>query len=147
MGMASRRGIAVLISLVRLVFPLWVGIRSTFLGVAHAGLVADGAHDLNLSPLLIHGIAHGLAVDGKTLVLLGIGLIPGLKGAIQLGGIDAHQALADGVERRGDELACLVATAKPLEAFLAELIDPLLDALVAAHAGKDGGGRQGEKCR
>lgn len=89
--------------------------------------MADGAHDLNLSTLLIHGIAHGLAVDGKTLVLLGIGLIPGLKGAIQLGGIDAHQALADGVERRGDELACLIATAKPLEAFLAELIDPLLD--------------------
>lgn len=115
------------------------------MGVAHAGLVADGAHDLNLSTLLVHGIAHGLAVDGKTLVLLGIGLIPGLKGAIQLGGIDAHQALADGVERRGDELACLIATAKPLEAFLAELIDPLLDALVAAHAGKDGGGGQGEK--
>jgi hypothetical protein len=46
------------------------------LGVTGFGLMADGAHDMGLIALIVNGIAHGLTVDGQTLVLLTVGFVP-----------------------------------------------------------------------
>jgi hypothetical protein len=57
--------------------------------------MADDAENMGLMSLIIDGVAHGLAVDGQTFVLLSIGLVPTLQGLVQLYGIDANQDLAD----------------------------------------------------
>ena len=63
--MASSRGAAVLISLVRLTTSLDTAIVPTFfLGVAGLGLMPDGAHDVDLMAVLVDGVAHGFPVNG-----------------------------------------------------------------------------------
>lgn len=106
--------------------------------------MAYGTHDLYLMSIFSQRISHGLAVHAEALVLLGIGFVPGPKGAIELCGINAHQAVADDGSSGSDKLSLGIAAAKTLEASLAEAIDPLLDRLVTAHAGKNSTRRQGE---
>lgn len=106
--------------------------------------MADGTHDVHLMPVFPQRISHGLAVNGEALVLLGIGFVPGPKGAIQFCGIDPHEAVADDGSPGSDKLSLGITAAKTLEASLAEAIDPLLDRLVTAHAGKNSTRRQGE---
>src|SRR5205807_6407362 len=60
-----------------------------FLSVASFGLMTDDAHNMSLLALLIQGVAHGLAVDGQTLIPCAIAFVPALQGAIQIGGRDA----------------------------------------------------------
>src|SRR2546429_8533031 len=60
--------------------------RSLFLSVASFGLMTDDAHNMSLLALLIQGVAHGLAVDGQTLIPCAIAFVPALQGAIQIGG-------------------------------------------------------------
>jgi len=73
----SSRGIAVLISFVRLTSSRpSTGRRPLFLGVADLGLVTDDAHHMRLVTLRVEGIAHRFAVQGQTFVFPGVGLIP-----------------------------------------------------------------------
>ena len=39
------------------------------MGVAAIGLMADGAHDVDLIALIIEGITHRLAIDSQSLVI------------------------------------------------------------------------------
>src|SRR2546429_5201623 len=50
--------------------------------------MTDDAHNMSLLALLIQGVAHGLAVDGQTLIPCAIAFVPALRGAIQIGGRD-----------------------------------------------------------
>ena len=57
--------------------------------------MTDDAENMGLMPLLIDGVAHGFAVDGKTFVFLSIGFIPTLQGSVELYWIDANQDITD----------------------------------------------------
>src|SRR2546430_15828586 len=72
-------------------FPYTTLFRSCplFLSVASFGLMTDDAHNMSLLALLIQGVAHGLAVDGQTLIPCAIAFVPALQGAIQIGGREA----------------------------------------------------------
>lgn len=65
--------------------------------VGGLGAVADGAQDVGLAGavlILVDGVAQGLAVDGQDLVVGAVGIVPALQGAVELGGVDAHEHLA-----------------------------------------------------
>ncbi len=47
--------------------------------------MSNDAHHMRLLALLIQGVAHGLAIDGQTLISCAIAFIPALQGAIQIG--------------------------------------------------------------
>jgi len=48
------------------------------LGVAVLALVADGADDVSLMALIVDGGAHGFTINGQTLIVLRIGVVPAL---------------------------------------------------------------------
>ena len=91
------------------------------MGVRGAGTLADGARDVGLKAVpavggagrglfvRLHGVAHGLAVDGDGVVVGAVVGVEALQGAVELVGVDAHQNVAD------DELAghLVVAAAAP----------------------------------
>ena len=96
--------------------------------------MADDAENMGLMPLIIDGIAHGLAVDGKTFVFLSVGFIPTLQGAVELSGIDANQDIANN-RFTWDEVTALVKTAaEALSGIFAEAFGPIGDGAVSAHA-------------
>ena len=51
-----------------------------FLGVALLAPMPYGTHDVGLTPGLIDGISHGLAIDGQTLIKRTVVCIPALQG-------------------------------------------------------------------
>ena len=48
------------------------------MGVAGLALMTDCAHDVGLMALIVDGVAHRFSINGETLVLLTIGLVPAL---------------------------------------------------------------------
>ena len=73
-------------------------------------MVADQAQDMGLMPLIIDGVAHGLAVDGKTFILLGIGLVPVVQSSVQMDWIYPDQNITDDVFT-GDNVSVVGITA------------------------------------
>src|SRR3990167_7254248 len=99
--------------------------------------MADHAHDMGLMTVGIQGVAHRLTVDGKTGVVLAIGLIPASKGAVEIGRIDSNENIADD-RFAGHQVAPVDPTAtKPLSGLGAEALGPVSNRLVAAHATQD----------
>jgi hypothetical protein len=94
MSIASRRGMAVLISLVRLTSSSSTRENPTFLGVAGLRLMTDDTHDVGLA-LIIDGITHGLAVYGKTFIFLSIDFIPSRECPVQMDRIDTDEDITD----------------------------------------------------
>ena len=87
--------------------------------------MTDHAHDVGLKTFFINGISHGLAVYGQTLILLAIGLVPALKGAVQMRRINADQDIANDGEA-GDEVAAVFAAAvETLSCLGAEALSPI----------------------
>jgi len=106
--------------------------------------MTDDTHDVGLTALIIEGIAHRLAIDGETLIFAGVGLVPALQGAVQMGGIDADQHIADD-GLAGDEVTALFeTTAKAGPGLRPQALGPVGDGLVSAHATQDGPGDQAE---
>ena len=48
-----------------------------------------------LTPLIINGVAHGLAVKGQTFILCCIDLVPVPQGLVQMAGVDPDQDITD----------------------------------------------------
>jgi len=44
--------------------------------------MTDDAQNMALIPLIIDGVAHGFAVDGKTFVFLSVGFVPTLQALV-----------------------------------------------------------------
>ena len=87
--------------------------------------MTDYTHDVDLKTFFINGIAHGLAVDGQTLILLAIGLVPVLKRAVQVHRVNADKDISNDVEA-GDEVATVFAAAvETLSGLLAKSIRPI----------------------
>jgi len=106
--------------------------------------MAEDAENMGLMPLIIDGVAHGLAVDGKTFVLLSVGFVPTLQGSVQLYGIDANQDIADN-RFTGDDVTALVKTAaETLPGIFAEAFGPIGDGAVSAHATQTRPGDNGQ---
>jgi len=53
------------------------------------------AHDMSLIALIVDGIAHGLAINSQTGIVLSIGVVPALQGPVQKHGVHADQYIAD----------------------------------------------------
>ena len=91
--------------------------------------MADDAHDVNLAPWVVTGMAHGLAVEGETFVGLAIDRIPSLQGVVELDRIDADQHIAND-RLAGDRVAAgLAATAEALSRLGTEAVGPIGDRL------------------
>ena len=106
--------------------------------------MTDDTHDMDLRAVFVDGVAQRLAVDGERHVIAAVLLVPALQRAVELRRVDTHQDGADGGLAR--RLADTVA-APDLEAgkrFLAKIIDPFPNRLVAACAAQRRGGREGE---
>jgi hypothetical protein len=56
--------------------------------------MTDDAHDMGLA-VIINGVAHGLAVYGKTCILLSIGFIPAGESVIQTDRVYADEDITD----------------------------------------------------
>ena len=94
--------------------------------------------------VLVDGVAQGLAIDGQDLVVGAVGVVPALQGAVELGGVDAHQHVADdGLAGHGVE-PVVASAAEAFAGALGQVVGPLGHGLVAAHAAQGGGGGDGE---
>jgi len=99
--------------------------------------MTDHAYDVSLKTFFINGIAHGLAVDGQTLILLAIGLVPTLEGAVQMHGVNADKDIANDGEA-GDEVAALFTAAiETLPGLLAQTVRPIRNSLISPHSAQD----------
>ena len=106
--------------------------------------MTDDAHDVGLVPLLIDGVAHGLAVNGETFVLLTIEFIPALQGAVEVHRIDADKDIADDVLARDDAATVFVAAAEALPGLGAKALGPVRDSPVSTHPTEDCPGCDGQ---
>ena len=75
-------------------------------------LVADDAHDVNLSAIVVNGITHGFAVDGQAFVGCAVLGIPLLERSIQFYGIDSNQYVTYGAFAGDTVFSVTVVTAK-----------------------------------
>jgi len=99
--------------------------------------MTDNAHNVGLMTFFINGIAHGLAVYGQTLIPLAVGLIPALKGAVQMHRVNADQDIADN-GGAGDEVATVFTTAvETLSRFGAKAFGPIRDGPISPHSTQD----------
>ena len=106
------------------------------MGVAGLRLVADDAHHVDLA-MFIDGIAHGLAVYGKTLVLLSIGIVPALKRVIEMEGIDTDEDVANDGLARDEVGAVFEAAAEASSGLGSQAFSPVGDSLVTPHPAED----------
>ncbi len=114
------------------------------MGVAVLTLMADDAKNMGLMSLIIDGVAHGFAVNGKTFVLLSVGFVPTLQGSVQLCGIDANQDIADD-RLTGDDVTLLDKTAaEAAPGIFTEAFGPIGDGAVTAHATQASSGDNGQ---
>ena len=90
------------------------------MGVALAALMADGAHDMSLSGILIEGVAHGFSIDGQALINLGILGIPGTERSVELLGIGTDQGIAEHGDTRHFVNALAFSTTKSTACLLAQ---------------------------
>ena len=82
---------------------------------------------MGLIALIIDGVAHGLAVDGKTFVFLGVGFVPTLQGSVQMHGIDPYQDIADNRLTWDDVTLLGIAAAEAASAIFAKAFGPIGD--------------------
>lgn len=81
--------------------------------------MADDAHDVGRTALIIDGVTHGFAIDGKGGINLGIGFIPALQGLVELGGVDPGEDLADGRDAGDDVSAFDIGATEAFSGLLA----------------------------
>ena len=84
------------------------------MGVAVFCLMTYGTHDVGLMTLVVNGIAHRLAVDGKTFILFAMGFIPAPQGAVKLRRIDADEQVADDIFAWNYETSIFTTTTETL---------------------------------
>jgi hypothetical protein len=99
--------------------------------------MADGAHDMSSVTLLIDCVAHGLAVDCKTLVLFSISFIPASQGSVQMRGIDTDEHISDDGFTWDHAPAFLHAAPETLACLLAKAVCPVCHGLIAPHPAQD----------
>lgn len=96
--------------------------------------MADSTHDVRLIALIIDGVAHSLAVNGKTIIVLTVAFIPVLQSTVQLHGIDTDKNIANSGLAGHDVAAIFKAATETLPSFLAEAFGPIRDSFIATHA-------------
>ena len=101
---------------------------------------------MGLMSLVIDGVAHSLAVDGQTFILLGIDLVPLVQGSVQMDGIDPDQNITDDVFAGDDVAAVFITATEPLPRIFAETLGPIGDCPVSAHSTQAGPGGNGQNC-
>jgi len=100
--------------------------------------MADDAHDVGLISLIIESVAHRFTVNGQTVVLLGIGIVPALQGLVESLGMDADQEISDDIFT-GDHITAVFATAtETFPGLGAKAFRPIGDGFIAPHATQNG---------
>ena len=102
--------------------------------------MTDDAHHMRGVTLLVEGMAQGLAVNRQGLILPGVDFVPALQGAVQMGGGDADQDIAEDVLTGHQVTASLATAPETLAGFLPKALRPVGDRSVAAHTAEDGPG-------
>ena len=126
---------AVLISFVRLSSSLPpMGKEPTFLGVGNLTLMAYSTHDMGLVAFFINGAAHGFAVNCETLILLGVGLVPALKGTIQIHRVNPDENITDNREAWDYKATLFTAAVETFSGLLAKTVCPIGDGLISTHS-------------
>ena len=97
----------------------------------------NGAHNVGLIPLLVEGILHCLAVYRQRLVVCSPGLIPCIEPPIQHPRLNAYQAISNHRFARNDIASVLTPAVKTFACLRPQLIGPIGDRFVAAHAAQD----------
>jgi hypothetical protein len=82
--------------------------------------MADRAHDMRLSGLLIHGVAHGFSIDGQAIVNPAILGIPGTECSVELLRINPDQRIADHGDTRHFVNTIAFSTAESTTCLLAQ---------------------------
>ena len=106
--------------------------------------MSDGAQNVDLTPVVIDGVAHRFSVNGGTFVRLRVGGVPAVQRAVEPLGLDAHEDISNDVKAGDDVAAVLVATAEPLPGFGTEAFGPIVLRLVSAHSAQHGCGGKGQ---
>ena len=99
-----------------------------------------------LIPLIVDSVAHGLAVEGKTFVMLGIGFVPVLQSSVQMDGIDPDQNITDDVFAGDNIVVVGITAAETLPGIFVEAFGPIGDCPVSAHSTQAGPGGNGQDC-
>ena len=105
--------------------------------------MTDHAHDVGLISLFINGIAHGLAVYGQALILLAIGVVPALKGTVQMQGVDPDQDIANDGETGNKVTPFFPAAVETLSRLLAKAVSPIRDSPISPHSTQNCSGGNG----
>src|SRR5664279_3271113 len=100
--------------------------------------MTDDAHHMRWMTLCVEGVAHRLAIDGEALILARVDFVPALQGAVQRGGGDADQDIAEDVLTGHHVTAPLATAPEALAGFLPETLRPVGDGSVTAHTAEDG---------
>jgi hypothetical protein len=100
--------------------------------------MTDDAHHMRGVTLLVEGMAQGLAVNRQGLILPGVDFVPALQGAVQMGGFDANQDIAEDVLTGHQVTASLATAPETLAGFLPKALRPVGDRSVAAHTTENG---------
>ncbi len=106
--------------------------------------MTDHAQNMGLIALIIDGVTHGLAVDGKTFVFLSEGFVPAVQGSVQFYGIDADQDIADNRLTWDDVTFLDTTAAEALPGIVAEAFGPIGDGSISAHPTEAGTGHNGQ---
>ena len=100
--------------------------------------MAYSAHDVGLMPFVIHGVAHGFAVNSNALVLGRKSGVPLLQCTIEHGWINTDEHITDDGFAGHDIFAIDTTTAQTPERFIAEVFGLTRHGLVALHAAQRG---------
>ena len=106
--------------------------------------MAHGGEQMGSGTVVVDGVAQGLAVERDCLVVAGVILVPARQGVVEIFGDDPDQELADGVGGGRLEDAVSASASEALAGRLAQVLCPLADRLVAAHAAQGCGAGDGE---
>jgi hypothetical protein len=96
--------------------------------------MTDDTENMSLMPLIVNGVAHGFAVDGKTFVFFSVGFVPTLQGSVEMHRIDPDQDITDDVLAWDKVIAVCVAASETLPGLLAKAFGPICDSSVSAHS-------------
>ena len=106
--------------------------------------MAEDTHDVGLMAVPVDGVAHRFAVDGQAVIVPAIDCVPPLPGAVELGRVDADENIADDVFTGHQVVTAAAPAAEALARRGRQVVGPLGDGLVPAHAAQDRAGGDGQ---
>ena len=87
--------------------------------------MTDCAHDVDLTALIVDGVAHGFSIYGQALVLAPIHLVPTLEGTVEMDRVHTNEHITDGGQTGYGVMSVLISAAETLPGFLSKAFCPI----------------------